>query len=241
LKTSAWWKNNQESVRNWDILKKTDPAQAASKLLTMRQAMQAAGTQMGVDLDDAALDKLAEDANRFGWQELQIKGALAGHAVYKEDFGGDIGAFETTVKKTARDFLTPIDDRAAFDWAKKWAGGEIDDQNVTEFFRTQAKGLLPTLADQIDQGLTPRQLLSSQITTAAQLLEVDPENVDLLKDQRFNPIISHAGEDGKLRVMTLAETQKHIKGLDDYWKTKNASNEVSSLVSGLTRTFGKIA
>ena len=240
LKNTNYWKTTQDSSRKWDTLKKTDPAQATALIENVKSKLRMGASRMGVELSDERLNWMAEESQKMGWDDVKFQAALAAEAVYKPDFGGDIGAYETQAKALARSYLMPLADEAAFNLAKKWAGGEIDEQNVTEMFKVQAKGLIPAFADQIEAGLIPRDLLSGQLNATAQLLEIDPETIDIVNDQRFNPIISSRDATGKPGVMTLSETQKHVKSLDDYWKTGNANKEVSSIVNGLARTFGEI-
>lgn len=237
LKNTDWWKKLDNDQREWDIAEKTGGSTIANQLSTNRGIISATASKMGVTLDSGRLDFFAREMGRNAWTELEITGALSGEAVYKPDFGGDIGEWETKVKNIARAYLQPISDEAAFGWAKQAVAGTIDEDNIKQSFIQQSIGMLPEYQKQLEAGVSARDILNPQIQTIAGLLEIDPEAVDLVGDVRFSPIVSNADK----KVMSVTQASRHVKGLDDYWKTNNASKEVSGLVSGLAQQFGKLA
>lgn len=241
LANTDWWKNTAESVRNWDVEAKSDPTTNRQRISDNAELIRRASSTMGVALDEGTIQSMAKDMGRFNWDEPKLRAAVAAQAQYKPDYEGEIGAWETKVKGHGYNMMLPVSDEEAFSWAKKIAMGEVDSDAVMEHYRNIAKGYLPTLADQLDAGMTARELLTAQIQTTAELLEMDPEQIDFIRDPRFNAIVNYAAPDGKLRPMTMSETMKHVKSMDEYWKTTNAARETSTMVDGLARTFGKIA
>jgi peptidoglycan hydrolase-like protein with peptidoglycan-binding domain len=238
VKETNWFKSNSDDARAWEIKKKTDPGAAGAQLAKNKNELKTMATRMGVELSEADADRMAEDYAKNNWQPMHIQQAIAGHAVYKPDFGGDIGAYETQIKATARDYLMPISDEDAWKMAQKKAKGELTDEGVSQNFKEQAIGLLPSLKKYIDEGQVPRQLLAGHIQDIANLLEIEPDQVDFASNSKFVNVISHVDEKGQPRIMTRGETSKYIKGLDEYYQTTNAQNETGQYMSALKQTFG---
>jgi len=94
----------------------------------------------------------------------------------------------------------------------------------------QAKVYFPALADKIDKGYTVKQLLTPYINTRANILEEDPDSIDVST------------------LKSVASDPKGLTGLYDYeislrkdpkWRfTKNAQDSLGSLARDLTKMFG---
>ena len=94
----------------------------------------------------------------------------------------------------------------------------------------QAKVYFPALADKIDKGYTVKQLLTPYINTRANILEEDPDSIDVST------------------LKSVASDPKGLVGLYDYeislrkdpkWRfTKNAQDSFGSLARDLTKMFG---
>jgi hypothetical protein len=94
----------------------------------------------------------------------------------------------------------------------------------------QAKTYFPALADKIDKGYTVKQLLTPYINTRANILEEDPDSINISE------------------LKSVASDPKGLMGLYDYeislrknpkWGfTKNAQDSLSSLARDMTKMFG---
>lgn len=115
---------------------------------------------------------------------------------------------------------------------------------TTEDFQRQqreiAKKRYPHLADLIDQGVSLESLAGNFQTTAAKLLEVDPNTIDMSASDY--EVALNFGEEGKKRVMTTGEWDKLLRTDSRYgWeKTNNAKQEARGLAANLVQAFGRI-
>tara|TARA_R110002126_G_scaffold28294_5_gene94097 strand:+ start:2517 stop:4187 length:1671 start_codon:yes stop_codon:yes gene_type:complete len=115
---------------------------------------------------------------------------------------------------------------------------------TTEDFQRQqreiAKKRYPHLADLIDQGVSLESLAGNFQTTAAKLLEVDPNSIDM--SSANYEVALNFGEEGKKRVMTTGEWDKLLRTDSRYgWeKTNNAKDEARGLAASLVQAFGRI-
>jgi len=114
---------------------------------------------------------------------------------------------------------------------------------MDDFQRQQreiAKKRYPHLADLIDQGVSLESLAGNFQTSAAKLLEVDPNTIDM-SAANYEVALNY-GEEGKKRVMTTGEWDKLLRTDSRYgWeKTNNAKQEARGLAANLVQAFGRI-
>ncbi len=96
----------------------------------------------------------------------------------------------------------------------------------------QAKTYFPALADKIDKGYTVKQLLTPYINTRANILEEDPDSIDISS-------LKSVASDPK-NLMNLYEYEISLRK-DPKWRfTKNAQDSLSSVARSIAKTFGLV-
>ena len=118
--------------------------------------------------------------------------------------------------------------------------GGITVQDFQRQQRTMAKQRYGHLSDLIDQGVTLEDLAANYRASAAKLLEMDPNQIDMSQGD-YEVALSY-GEEGKKRAMTTGEWEKLLRTDQRYgWeKTNNAKTEARSLASNIAQAFGRI-
>lgn len=96
----------------------------------------------------------------------------------------------------------------------------------------QAKTYFPALADKIDKGYTVKQLLTPYINARANILEEDPDTIDVKN-------LSDVAKDPK-SLMNLYDYEISLRK-DPKWRfTKNAQDSISNVARSIASTFGLI-
>jgi hypothetical protein len=118
--------------------------------------------------------------------------------------------------------------------------GGITREDFQRQQREIAKKRYPHLADLIDQGVSLESLAGNFKNTAAQLLEVDPNTLDM--SAADYEVAINFGEEGKKRVMSTGEWDRLLRTDPKYgWeKTNNAKDEARGLAANLVQAFGRI-
>jgi len=198
--------------------------------------------------DGSDFTKFVHTAINMGYTDERLK-----QETYKEVF--KIGADGKYVNPTAlaratksADYLNVVNTaRSYFNTA---GANQASVQSVltggitTEDFQRQqreiAKKRYPHLADLIDQGVSLESLAGNFQATAAKLLEVDPNTIDM--SAANYEVALNFGEEGKKRVMTTGEWDKLLRTDSRYgWeKTNNAKQEARGLAANLVQAFGRI-
>jgi hypothetical protein len=145
---------------------------------------------------------------------------------------GNFGLTLTTLRKAYADNGIPFNEKALMNTAiDSTLKPEKLNANLN-LVNLQAKTYFPALADKIKDGYTVKQLLSPYIQTRANVLEEDPDTVDLKSLQGI-------AKDPK-NLMSLYDYEVSLRQ-DPKWRfTKNAQDSMSGVASGIAKMFGLV-
>lgn len=247
LAKTAWWRTTAASARVWEATIAQDPATAQAKRLQMNQLVRTLAGEGGIS-EAPWLTEISELALRFGWDERQIRTAVAGKidwydtgaAANAGELPGSIGETVIAVKQMAAEHFISINDRTAFEWGKAVFSGMMTQDGLLTEIRRQAKSKFTHLADQIDQGFTMRQLFDPYRQEIARTLDMAPESVDFVNDPRWQRVLSVAdAQTGKVRPMTLAEASTYARSQPEFAKSRTGRSEAAELSQALAEEMGR--
>jgi hypothetical protein len=145
---------------------------------------------------------------------------------------GSFGSTLTTLRNAYSNNGLPINDKSLAKQATEISLDKNKLDSTINLINLQAQTYFPALAEKIGQGYTVKQLLSPYIQTRANILEEDPDSVDLKS------------------LTKVAQNPKGLMGLYDYeislrsdpkWRyTKNAQDNMSKLSRGIAEMFGLV-
>jgi hypothetical protein len=145
---------------------------------------------------------------------------------------GSFGSTLTTLRNAYSNNGLPINDKSLAQQAAEIALDKNKLDSTINLINLQAQTYFPALSEKIGQGYTVKQLLSPYIQTRANILEEDPDAIDLKS------------------LTQVAQNPKGLMGLYDYeislrkdpkWRyTKNAQDNMSKLSRGIAEMFGLV-
>jgi hypothetical protein len=145
---------------------------------------------------------------------------------------GNFGLTYTTLKNAYYENGLPVNFKSL---AQLTADSAINPEKLKanmNLINMQAKTYFPALADKIDKGYTVKQLLSPYIQTRANILEEDPDSVDIAS-------LSNVAKDPK-GLMGLYDYEVSLRK-DPKWRfTKNAQDSLSNVARSIAQTFGLV-
>lgn len=143
---------------------------------------------------------------------------------------GNFGVTLTTIRNAYADNGLPFNQQALLNTVTEVTLNPEKLNANLNLIKLQAKTYFPALADKIDSGYTVKQLLSPYIQTRANILEEDPEMVDIKSLQAV-------AKDPK-NLMNLYDYEVSLRN-DPKWRfTKNAQDTMSNLARSIAQTFG---
>jgi hypothetical protein len=186
------------------------------------------------------------DSINFGWEGDTLKAKTYEQVFSKNIDGSYANPLAVTRAQKSNDYLrVQLTAKSYFNNASQESiervlTGQINSDDFSRQQRTIAKQTYGHLSELIDQGVTLEDLATNYKSSAAKLLEIDPNAIDMSEGD-FEIALSY-GEEGKKRTMTTGEWEKMLRTDQRYgWeKTNNAKAEARSLASNIAQAFGRI-
>lgn len=191
--------------------------------------------------DPAELRRVATAAARQGLTGNRLKFFVFASAT---KIGAAPGVAKTAeadkLRNTVKEYGYPVTDEEinAVLTGTPYKGQVYTEASLLNKAKQAAKGLYAHLAPQIDAGLSLDDIFKNYRSYAAQILELDPNEIDFVKDPKWADAFGNA-ETGQL---SLSAWQQKLKTEDKYgWRfTDQANQQVSGVVSTLERAFGLV-
>lgn len=246
LRKTNWWQNTTESQRQWDALKAQDPASAEQQVAVQSDALKQVASQLGGQLDPERLAKLSERVIRNGLAgdgSSSLVTQMVARELLRDDQQSGIrdGILGRNLRSEADSYGIPLSDKAVDRWIRQIAKGQATVDDFTNYARTQAKGLYGSLADDIDKGMTVKDLADPYMQVASQILGTTPEQMKLT-DGKWNAALNFVDDKGQRRTMTLAEWQDKLRTDPryGYGDTTEAKNKAWAVAGAINNMFGKV-
>lgn len=214
----------------------TGTGPSAQAIKSKKESIKILSTQLGVNLTDNQINDLAY---RFANGELD-----ATTINYRIAKIGEIDFAAGEAANTLNELKTKASEFGILygnDWynqsAKKILTGEIDQDTINQQIRDLAKSQFPTLAAQIDEGYTVKQIASPYIQTMASILEIDPTTIGL-QDLSIKQALSGIDVEGKPSTKPLWMFEQELRK-DPRWNyTKNAQETTMGVARRVLQDFG---
>ena len=241
IKTTAWYKKNGESARQYQVLKATDPATLNSRRAALIAQIQDAASSMGAAVPTAKLGTIAEQALMFSWNDAQLKNALGGYVkvvngVYSGAAATDTEQLRQTAWRNGINLSSPT--------LQNWAALIAKGQGSTQMFQTQirnlAKSLAPGYAQELDSGLDLHDIASPFMQSMGSVLEMNPADIDLFTPE-IRKALSGTTADGKPASTSLWQFEQSLRKDSRWLGTKNAQDAVMSTGRKVLQDFGLTA
>jgi hypothetical protein len=239
---TQWWQANAAGWREFDVLLTSDYMEANRRIHHKAVELATLASQEGVAVDWKQLTDLAELTLRMPMMsEAEMRQHLfAGARWSGATPQGRMGAAMYAMKGRAAEYLVPMADNTTFEWAKKIAQGLITPEAVEVFLRDTAKSRWSQFSDQIDRGLSVRQIVDPYIQQTANLLEVAPETIDITNPKYMAMIEQKDADTGQASAMSLTDAATYIRRTEEYGNTQQARAGAAAFGENLLRTMGEV-
>jgi hypothetical protein len=212
---------------------------SAEEVKVKADAIRIYATDLGVGLDDAAVNKLAREWAAGNFDTTTIKPQIARSG--KIDFAKGAAAEQlNTLKELAGSYGMQYDQGWYNTAATNVLTGKDDIETYKQYVKDQAKSKFPTLVAQLDQGFTVRQLASPYIQTMSNILEIDPNTIGL-NDLYVNQALTGLDAEGKPSTKPLWQFEQDLRK-DPRWNfTKNAQDSLMNTTRKVLQDFGLVS
>lgn len=241
VQATNFWRTTTDSQRQWDNLRSVDPASADKQVQSQLLSVSQQFAQLGFTPDQSTLWKITNDSLRNGWDAKAITNAITTALPEKYSgkalAGGDIAGTMQTLKQSASDYFMPLTDDTAYDWAKRIAGGTLDQGAVNGIITNWAKQNYSWLSSTIDQGGTLKDYFAPMQQQIGSIMGTSADAVDIMNDPTWHQLANLTDPDGKRRAPTIQDAQALARSSPGYKYTADANNRQASIYESLSKTF----
>lgn len=246
IKSTAWYKGKQQSELKYIELKTSQPAEFAAQVQDKQNSIESYAKSLGFTLNDKQLNTLANQALRFSWSDQELAQYVGTEITRKPKEDGERVKLNQTqvavnLRTLADKYGINLNGKDLNSYATQVITGETTQQQITDNFRNLAKTLYPSLANQLDSGMTVMDIAQPYQNIAAQILEVDPTTIDISKPKYGKLFDFTPQQNGQSRMMSQTEWTKYVRSLPEWKKTDNYRQAYSSMANNLARVFGKVS
>ncbi|MEW2498365.1 C40 family peptidase [Streptomyces nodosus] len=242
VKNSNWWKKNSESVRQAQVLQKTDPATYRAQMEAARVAAQKMAVQSGAVLSDKNVEKLAKNMVWYGWNESQVQNYLGGFIKFTEKgvLGGMAGQIAQAIKTEAYKNGVSVTKQSLLNNAQYVVRGLTTMEQITGSLRQQAAGLYPAFAEQIKAGASVQDLAQPYIQAYAQELGVPVTDVSVFSP-KVKAALNRANAQGQPEAMSLTDFTQQLRNDPQWRRQPGVANQTMAVGRQVLQDMGLVA
>jgi hypothetical protein len=241
LKETDFWKNNSEAQRKALEQKASDPATWSAVLDANKQKIMQMANDMGAAIPEGALNKLSEDMAMTAMSDEHLNNVLSGYVDFVNgSLVGQAGMYEQTMRKYASDMGVDLNQQSIKNYAQLMIRGMSAQSDFRNFVNQQAASAYPAYADQINSGMTMKNIANPYIQMMADQLEMNPNTIGL-KDPTITNALNGVDQDGKPVGRTLTEFSDVLRG-DPRWRsTQAAQDKAMNVGATVLKNWGLIS
>jgi hypothetical protein len=257
LQNTAWWKHTSQaqiaflnlSHATPEELNFGNPGSKASQALAHVQTLVAA-TGL-VALPAATLKQIALASMQYGWSDDQIQQRLGSLAWVKPIYGGGVTSNDPAlldqVKAMAGKYLYNPSDDVLNSYLRGLASKTMTMATFQSFLARQAAAKYPDMAQAIQAGQTPGDIVEPLRQEAARTMEVAPNSINFISDPFYAKVLSYrpppsaAGKQQAARLMSSSEMDNYLRSSEQWSHTQAARDQAAGLARNIVTTFGKVA
>lgn len=225
VKNSNWWKKNSETVRQAQVLQKTDPATYKASMEAARVAAKQMAVKAGAILSDKSVDKLAKNLVWYGWEEAQVTNFLGKYVEFgeKHTLGGIAGQAAQAIRGEAYRNGVAVTEQSVLNNSQYIVRGLTSMEKVQASIREQAMGLYPAWAEQIKAGASVQDLAAPYVQIAAQELGLPETDLNAFSP-KVKAAMNRVNSKGEAEPMSLADFTQLMRN-DPGWRRQSGVAE----------------
>lgn len=248
VRNTGWYKKHGEAARQSLILQKSDPKEYQRRTEQMKlHIRQMYGTMAGGQkMSDNWLGKTASQAITLGWTEEEIKHHIATATSYlglmrQDKLGGQAGEAEQAIDKLTADYGIQVSDQWKAGRIREMMIGVDSIESVKQYMMKYAKTKYRAYADEIEQGLTVRDIAEPYMQSMAKTLELNPGSIGIFDSSIQKALTGYDPDSGKPTTKPVWQFEEEMRNDPRWTKTNNARESVMGVGHSLLQQFGLVS
>lgn len=239
VRNTNWWKTTSEKARQAQALESSDPATYRAQVEATRLQVELLAAKVGASIPPDKMNDIINQTVKFGLEEGELRLMMAGYIQFTRDgtLSGEAGMHEYVIKEYAIKQGVKMDEQTI----KEQAQLVVKKLGTVEEFKAQirenAKSAFPGYSEQIDAGVTVKDLASPFQTAMAKMLELPSESIKM-DDPIIRQAMNGTNKEGKPIGLTLSQFQNMLRSDPRWKKTSNAQDAALGAASKVLKDMG---
>jgi hypothetical protein len=212
--------------------------QRQNTINSLSARLQNESAKLGIKLSNDQIAYMATAAEKLDFTEDQLTDMIVNQIDWTKIEQGTLTASRDQIKAMGKKYLMNLSDTTAQDYSKRIASGELDTNAISNILAAQARSSMPWIAQYLDQGLTPEDVLTPSRDAIAQGLEITAGDVDIT-DAKYLKMMTVDDAKSGTRLATQSEVQKNVRTDSRWGQTKQAKQLGSSMATTIAQIFGR--
>lgn len=239
---TKWAQKRTAAQERFDLGVIGDKATWQKNMADQQKAIKTQAAKWGVTLSDKVAADMAHRATRNAFTADDIDLMLADQVrVGETPLQGEASVAVDDLRAMANKYGMKVSDKVLTSQVQTLlrTGAGVD--TMEDYYREQAKTMFPSVAKDLDRGLTVEDVLQPYVSTAASLLDLNPADLDYT-DEKWKKALSFTGDKGtdEQRRMSSGEWERTLRTDPTYGydRTTTAMSEARSFAGSLMSAFG---
>lgn len=241
IQATPWWQANGQHVADFLQGQSNNPRGLNDKILLKQKQVESKAAAFGMTLPPDRVLAIATDWEKWQWGDETLNAALAGEFHYSTN---QHTVLTDQLSSDAKKYMVPMSENTMNQWGKAIIADPAQKGNWTEFLKGEAKKMFPAFASRLDGPENMFDIANPYVTTAATLLETDPQQIfDNLTDPKWMTALDQVDDKGNHSSMSYADWTRKIKD-DPVYRfdyTEQAKQNATGMATDLLKRFGAIA
>jgi len=228
IQQSHWYRSSNAATRELVALSYSDPAEYRTRVAQASAQVAQIARQMGVPLNAGQLAVISHEFLTLGWTTATLQADIARQYNLKAQPQGQAAGIYQQLTQLYGDYGVPYNFATVQYRTQQILAGRQTIDTYKQNAINAAKSLYPGVAGQIDQGITVRQIADPYINAQANLLEIDPQSINIGADAGIKRALQGTPNATGVKVATpLWQYEQQVRS-DPRWQFTNNSRDVAS-------------
>ncbi len=245
VQDTNWFKTTSDTERQRMYLTATDPQTWRQNLSNATNNVNQLANEMGFG---SANLKWAQDmaarAITLGWDEATLREQIARQGSMLTGEGGHLmgsaAELGAKIREAASNYGIPYTDASINAAVASISKGYNTIADYNALYLQRAKSRYPSLAADLDSGMTVRDIADPYIATMAQTLEISQGDISL-SDRNIQRALTNKTNEGMNTAQPLWEFEQAVKKDPRWDSTKNARQDTAALLMQVGNDWGFLA
>ena len=244
VENSNWYRQHNDSAKQLVALQASDPAEYATRVSNAQNQVSNLAKQLGVNLNQSQVAALAQQFMVQGWDNQELVNKVGGSFNVHTPAGqlsGQAAQLYQQITQAYNQQGIPISDLGARMRVAAILSGQTTIDTYKQAALENAKSMFPSLAAQIDAGMTVEQIADPYRQAMANTLELDPNSIALSDPTLMKALqgttTTTAGKTTATST-TLYDFQRQLRNDPRWAQTQNAKDTISTALVHIGRDFG---